>query len=231
MKKIILFLATFIILIPSVSANARLKEIKVDDNQVDLSTLFLKTNTETINVTATPEESTTKILSGLGSHTLKEGSNLIEIKTQDNAGETLTYLLTIEKRSSNTNLKSFEITPKEEEQKITKVSEYEFTVDYEVSIVSLTAHAEDPKAIISYFEDYPLKEGENIISIKITATDGTQKSHEIKITRAENPNPTEPDKPIEPEKEETKTADYLLIAGISIIVIFVVVRLTKKRGV
>lgn len=87
-------------------------------------------------------------------------------------------------KSSNANLKSLEI----EGQTLsptfnTSTSSYSLGVENDVTKLNITAEAEDPKATISIKGNEDLQEGENTVTISVSAEDGTIKIYEIKVTR------------------------------------------------
>ncbi len=90
-----------------------------------------------------------------------------------------------EKKSDNANLKSLvvenhELTPSFS----SSANSYTMQVTNDVTELKITAEAEDEKATVSIKGEKNLKEGENIVTISVTAEDGTSiKSYEIKVTK------------------------------------------------
>lgn len=90
-----------------------------------------------------------------------------------------------EKKSTDSTLSSLSIAEGEITPEFNKdVKEYAVTVPNEVTKLNITAIPTDSKASVSVTEYEELKEGENTITISITAEDGTTKTdYVIKATR------------------------------------------------
>jgi len=92
------------------------------------------------------------------------------------------------KKSSNNTLSTLavaegEITPVFEKD----VREYALTIPYETTEVNVTATPSDSKATVAIEGNKDLKEGENTVTVKVTAEDGTVANYIIKVTRARVP--------------------------------------------
>ena len=92
------------------------------------------------------------------------------------------------KKSSNNTLSELivaegEITPVFEKD----VREYSLIIPYEITEVNITATPSDSKATVTIEGNKELKEGENIVTVKVTAEDGTTAEYVIKVTRARIP--------------------------------------------
>lgn len=90
-----------------------------------------------------------------------------------------------EKKSTDSTLSSLKIAEGEITPEFNKdVKEYAVTVPNEVTKLNITAIPTDSKATVSVTEYEELKEGENAITISVTAEDGTTKTdYVIKVTR------------------------------------------------
>lgn len=90
-----------------------------------------------------------------------------------------------EKKSTDSTLSSLSIAEGAITPEFNKdVKEYSITVPNEVTKLNITATPTDSKATVSVTEYEELKEGENIITISVTAEDGTTKTdYVIKATR------------------------------------------------
>lgn len=90
-----------------------------------------------------------------------------------------------EKKSTDSTLSSLSIAEGAITPEFNKdVKEYAITVPNEVTKLNITATPTDPKATVSVTEYEELKEGENTITISVTAEDGTTKTdYVIKATR------------------------------------------------
>ena len=67
------------------------------------------------------------------------------------------------------------------------VREYALTIPYETTEVNVTATPSDSKATVAVEGNKDLKEGENTVTVKVTAEDGTVAEYIIKVTRARVP--------------------------------------------
>lgn len=67
------------------------------------------------------------------------------------------------------------------------VKEYALTVPYEVAQLNVTATPNDSKAKVEIIGDKDLQEGENILTIRVTAEDGSVADYGVKVTRARIP--------------------------------------------
>lgn len=90
-----------------------------------------------------------------------------------------------EKKSTDSTLSSLSIAEGAITPEFNKdVKEYAITIPNEVTKLNITATPTDSKATVSVTEYEELKEGENIITISVTAEDGTTKTdYVIKATR------------------------------------------------
>lgn len=67
------------------------------------------------------------------------------------------------------------------------VKEYSLTIPYETSEVNVTATPTDSKATVAVEGNKNLKEGENTVTVKVTAEDGSASNYVIKVTRKRVP--------------------------------------------
>lgn len=67
------------------------------------------------------------------------------------------------------------------------VKEYALTIPYETSEVNVTATPTDSKATVAVEGNKNLKEGENTVTVKVTAEDGSASNYVIKVTRKRVP--------------------------------------------
>lgn len=67
------------------------------------------------------------------------------------------------------------------------VKEYTLTVPYETTEVNVTATPTDSKAKVEVKGNKDLKEGENVVTVTVTAEDGSTTDYIIKVTRARVP--------------------------------------------
>ncbi len=105
----------------------------------------------------------------------------------NSSGTTTTKPKEVEK-SSDSSLKELTI----KEGKISPefkndVKEYTLSVPYETSEVNVTATTTDSKATVEVKGNKDLKEGENVVTVNVTAEDGSTSRYIIKVTRARVP--------------------------------------------
>ncbi len=144
---------------------------------------------ETINISATTEDSSAKITSGIGTHNLNIGNNEILIKVKSSIGITRTYKLNvIRKPSTNNFLKS--LTVKDQSVSLELVPEFDKLINnYEINassihdFVNIRAVLEDENATITGLGIKELKKGLNTFDIVVTAESGAINTYTLKITK------------------------------------------------
>lgn len=67
------------------------------------------------------------------------------------------------------------------------VKEYALKVPYEVAELNVTAKPNDSKAKVEVIGNKDLQEGENILTVRVTAEDGSASDYVVKVTRARIP--------------------------------------------
>lgn len=89
-------------------------------------------------------------------------------------------------KSNNANLKSLEIANFEFTPSFNAdVTQYTLEVTNNINELEIKAEAEDSKATVTINGEKDLKNGENSVTIKVNAEDGTVKIYEIKVTKTE----------------------------------------------
>ncbi len=144
---------------------------------------------ETINISATTEDISAKITSGIGTHNLSIGNNEILIKVKSSIGITRTYKLNvIRKPSTNNFLKS--LTVKDQNVSLELVPEFDKLINnYEIyassihDFVNIRAVLEDENATITGLGIKELKQGLNTFDIVVTAESGAINTYTLKITK------------------------------------------------
>lgn len=187
------------------SSEARLKNLGINPNDFsgfkkDTYTYDVKVPNDVtkVNVYAYAVDSNAKI-SGTGNVTLKEGENTVKVTVTAEDGTTQkTYTLNItresagettddetEQKSSEARLSNLGITPKDYDFSGFKkdTTSYSIEVPNEVDEVEVYAEAVSSKATITGTGKVSLNEGENTITVEVTAEDGTTKTYTIEITR------------------------------------------------
>lgn len=92
------------------------------------------------------------------------------------------------KKSTDNTLKALSITEGQISPEFSKdVKEYTLKVAYEVAQLNVTATPNDSKAKVEIIGDKDLQEGENILTIRVTAEDGSVADYVVKVTRARIP--------------------------------------------
>ena len=137
------------------------------------------------------------------------------------------------KKSSNTNLKSLEITNLD--ISFTKDNYlYELEVPYYIADITISAKPEDEKSTISGIGEYQLKLGLNEFEIIVTAEDKTTKTYKINITRNNLPKKEEQSK-VEIKKVSKEKKNYptiiiaLIIITILIVMPFIIILIYKHK--
>lgn len=148
----------------------------ITDGSTDLNTKIGKAVTVTVKAKQTNPSST-----GGNSNSGSSSSG----KTTTKKPTTTTKPTEEEKKSTDSTLSSLSIAEGAITPEFNKdVKEYAITVPNEVTKLNITATPTDSKATVSVTEYEELKEGENIITISVTAEDGTTKTdYVIKATR------------------------------------------------
>ena len=146
---------------------------------------------EQINVDATTRDERAKILSGTGSHGLEVGDNVITVEVQNEAGDTYTYTITVRRpKKENAYLKELKV----DDQLVANFNKetLEYTLDeveYSKNEITITAVPEDDDATVVSPQTIPLKTGENVIKITVTAQNqDVTKTYILNITRKKNDN-------------------------------------------
>jgi len=109
-------------------------------------------------------------------------------------------------KSSNANLSNLITSPVDFSGfKASKTSGYSITVGNDVDTVKVTAKTQHSKATYKVSGNTNLKEGDNTISVVVTAEDGTKKTYKVnvhKLGEAESEVPTQTDEILETISEE-----------------------------
>lgn len=96
-----------------------------------------------------------------------------------------------EEKSSNKNLSSLKIEGVELEPKFNKATtQYTANIDGDVTELKIEAKAEDSKSKVTIEGNKELKEGDNVIKIKVTAEDNTTRTYFLTATKGGESEPT-----------------------------------------
>lgn len=149
-------------------------------------TMTVGADVDKLTVLGVSEDQKASVI-GNGEYTLKTGSNNIEITVKAENGDTQVYRLTVTKEASNNaNLsmiiaKESVLDPAFEKNK----TEYELKVIESVTSLTLTITKEDPKSTYEVIGNENFEIGDNAVTIRVTAEDGTTKDYHLTVVRQE----------------------------------------------
>ena len=223
------------------STNNYLKKLNVEgyvfspnfDKQTIDYIISGETNDNKVKIVAEAEDSKAKV-SGIGEREIHTGENILEVEVAAESGTVRTYRIKINKKVANENLKLNTLTLKTDLGKELDISpnftsnnySYKTEVENEVKNIEIN-YTSNENAKVEIAGNTNLKDGENIITIKVIANDGTESTtYRVNVIRksgilakAEG-------------KEDKKELDAKAI--IAIIVVFLLLafllRGSKKKG-
>ena len=183
------------------SGNTFLSSLKVLEDQeelpltpefnkiLDTYTITVPNKTNTVNIVATPEVSTTKV-AGAGQKDLKTGINVFTITTTAQDGSQDTYTISIEREKSNNNYLSSLSTQEGEfvESFDRETQEYHIEVESNVNYLNLSYEKEDETATVQVIGNRNFVAGDNEITIKVIAENGEIREYKIIATRKKSEN-------------------------------------------
>lgn len=137
-----------------------------------------------IDIQATATDSNAKIEGDIGQKNLNYGVNTFTIKVISERGNTREYKLYITRvaKSKDTSLKSLKVNGKELELKSDSYY-YSIDVDNDVENVEIDAIPNNNSSSVSIQKPEQLVIGENQISIKVTAEDGSECTYVVVVNR------------------------------------------------
>lgn len=164
---------------------------------------------------------------GLGEYTLTNNVTEINIDVTAENGSVQTYTVKVVKvyKSSNNNLSNLIITGHEIEFDKDTL-EYTINVDANTNELDISALVEDPKAWAKIEGNENFKEGENIVTIKVYAEDGTTKTYTVKVNKAKKD--ASPLTVEEVKDEKLSTEKIIIIVLIVLVVIGLLYLIFKK---
>lgn len=164
---------------------------------------------------------------GLGEYTLTNNVTEINIDVTAENGSVQTYKVKVVKvyKSSNNNLSNLIITGHEIEFDKDTL-EYTINVDANANELDISALVEDPKAWAKIEGNENFKEGENIVTIKVYAEDGTTKTYTVKVNKAKKD--ASPLTVEEVKDEKLSTEKIIIIVLIVLVVIGLLYLIFKK---
>jgi len=182
------------------SSDATLKSLSVSG--YTLSPAF-SANTTTYNVSVPADATIAKIegsandskakVSGLGNITLKDGSTTATVKVTAEDGTIKTYTINFikeepkteeEKKDSDATLKSLSVSGYTLSPTFKKnVNTYSMKVKNNITGLNVTAIPTSDKAIVTISGNKNWKEGVNVVTIKVTAENGSVNTYTVNVTR------------------------------------------------
>lgn len=222
----------------TLSSNANLKSLHLNiegltpafNKNVVTYNLVVSDNINNINVNASPEDSNAKV-SITGNNNLVTGLNKINIKvTAQNGKNSKTYTINVTKTANlegaNANLENLAIENVSLNPEFSAdITNYTAEVDYDIEKLNILAVPQIEGANVQIIGNEDLKVGENVITVTITATDGTtQKAYTLNINKKQQEESNVAD--IENnviEVEEDRNGNVLTIVIIIVAVIILVV--------
>lgn len=230
------------------SSNANLKNLGIRPN--DFSGFTPNTTTynttvpedvESVEVYATASNSKATI-SGTGTKTLNKGANALNVVVTAEDGTTKTYTINVTREGteeqqteentevknglSNITIADLELNPS------FQTDVYEYTVDYvgEGTSLDLQAVATDPDYTVEVLGNEDLKEGENIITILVTDSEGNNvATYQVTVNKSLVDEEALAKEQEEQQKEQQRK--MIMIAGgiIALILIIVIIIVIKRR--
>ena len=164
---------------------------------------------------------------GLGEYTLTNNVTEINIDVTAENGSVQTYKVKVVKvyKSSNNNLSNIVIAGHEIEFDKDTL-EYTINVDANTNELDISALVEDSKAWAKIEGNENFKEGENIVTIKVYAEDGTTKTYTVKVNKAKKD--ASPLTVEEVKDEKLSTEKIIIIVLIVLVVIGLLYLIFKK---
>lgn len=181
---------------PTQSSNANLSALGVTEHTLNPSfnsnttsyNVTVPNNVTNVNVTATAADSKAT-LTGTGNKTLAVGNNTVNVIVTAEDGTKKTYTITITRQdqtpqSSDNDLKSLNVNGYTISPNFTPGNtNYTLEVPYEAESITVNAVTNDAKASASVTGNSGLQVGNNVVTIKVTAEDGSVKEYKINVTR------------------------------------------------
>lgn len=166
-------------------------------SNVNNYSMKVRNNITSLNVTAIPNNNEAQVVIS-GNKNWKEGNNTVTIKVTAEDGTVNTYIVNVERASSNNNtrtdnksndnyLKSLTIKSSHEmEPSFNKdVNTYNIKVPYEVEKLDLSYITNNEKSKVEITGNEDFKVGSvNTVEIKVTAEDGSVRIYSLNVTRS-----------------------------------------------
>lgn len=166
-------------------------------SNVNNYSMKVRNNITSLNVTAIPNNNEAQVVIS-GNKNWKEGNNTVTIKVTAEDGTVNTYIVNVERASSNNNtktdnksndnyLKSLTVKSSHEmEPSFNKdVNTYNIKVPYEVEKLDLSYITSNEKSKVEITGNEDFKVGSvNTVEIKVTAEDGSVRIYSLNVTRS-----------------------------------------------
>ena len=157
------------------------------DKNTTSYTLKVKKDVTSVKINATLESSKSSFVKNYGPRTvnLNYGENTIQIQVKSEAESIKKYTIKVtreDNRSSNNFLKSLNVSAGDFKFEKSTLS-YSFSVPNETTSIKVVATPEDNKSKVEGAKTYNLKEGNNKITVTVTAENGSVKKYILQVTR------------------------------------------------
>ena len=173
--------------------------------------LTVPNDVSSVTVNAT-KESAKETLTGTGNKSLSVGANNISVVVTAENGDKRTYTITVTRqsasqKSSDNSLKDLSVPGYTLSPAFSKDNlDYTLKVPNDATKIDVKAITNDEKSSVKVVGNTDLKVGENVVTIEVTAEDGSKKTYKITVTREE-------EKKNEPVLDSDATLSKLNVGG------------------
>ena len=194
------------------SSNNKLSELTVDKGSLNpvfntdttVYNVSVENDETSINVGGKVQDALSSILSGTGSHELKEGSNVIKVVVKAEDGKERTYTINVTRKpkevlpgkSDVNTLEDLKV--KDDKGNDVALSpafdknkpDYSVKVPEGIDSIDVSGIVTDPgSTIVSGGGKHTLKDGQNVIEVVVRAEDGTEKKYTITVDKPADTTP------------------------------------------
>ena len=152
--------------------------------------LTVPNDVSSVTVNAT-KESAKATLTGTGNKSLSVGANNISVVVTAENGDKRTYTITVTRqsasqKSSDNTLKDLSVPGYTLSPAFSKDNlDYTLKVPNDATKIDVKAITNDEKSSVKVVGNTDLKVGENVVTVEVTAEDGSKKTYKITVTREE----------------------------------------------
>lgn len=152
--------------------------------------LTVPNNVSSVTVNAT-KESVKATLTGTGNKSLSVGANNISVVVTAENGNKRTYTITVTRqsasqKSSDNSLKDLSVPGYTLSPAFSKDNlDYTLKVPNDATKIDVKAITNDEKSSVKIIGNTDLKVGNNVVTVEVTAEDGSKKTYKITVTREE----------------------------------------------